>query len=100
MVRSIRRTATKLYSGSKKLRSTCSGNIRPVRRTLHLVGREQSSPVDEEDIKKRKRIKKWTTVSLGTSLASEGFFFNLLTCGRRSLVSGTYNYIAELPCEG
>ena len=30
------------------------------------------------------------TVSLGSSLASEGFFY-LLTCGRRSLVSGTHN---------
>ena len=47
----VRRTATKLYSGSKKLRSTCSGNIRPIRRTLPLIGREQSSHVDEEEIK-------------------------------------------------
>ena len=51
LVGSIRRTATKLYSGSKKLRSTCSGNIRPVRRTLPLIDSEQSSPVDEEEIK-------------------------------------------------
>ena len=30
-----------------------------------------------------------------------GIFFNLLTCGRRSLVSGTQNdIVAELPCEG
>ena len=35
LVRSIRRTATKLYSGSKKLRS---GNTRPVWRTLPLIG--------------------------------------------------------------
>jgi len=40
----------KLYSGSKKLRSTCSGNIRPIRRSLPLIGWEQSSPVDEEKI--------------------------------------------------
>ena len=40
----------KLYSGSKKLRSTCSGNIRPIQRTLPLIGWEQSSPVDEEKI--------------------------------------------------
>ena len=40
--------SSKLYSGSKKLRSTCSGNIRPIRRTLPLIGSEQSSPVDEE----------------------------------------------------
>ena len=48
LVRSIRRTATKLYSGSKMLCSTCSGNIR---RTLPPIGWEQSSPVDEEEIK-------------------------------------------------
>ena len=51
LVGSIRRTPTKLYSGSKKLRSTCSGNIRPTGRSLPLIGREQSSPVDEEEIK-------------------------------------------------
>ena len=38
LVWSIRRTATKLYSGSRKLRSACSGNIRPIRRTLPLIG--------------------------------------------------------------
>ena len=66
IVGSIVRTATKLYSGSKKLRSTCSGNIRPVRRTLSLIGWEQrallwsdwlraeSSSVDEEEKKKEK----------------------------------------------
>ena len=43
--------SAKLYSGSKKLRSTCSGNILPVRRSLPLIGWEQSSPVDEEKIK-------------------------------------------------
>ena len=30
--------SSKLYSGSKKLRSTCSGNIRPIRRILPLIG--------------------------------------------------------------
>ena len=38
------------------------------------------------------KIKK-VTVSLGSSLASEGFFY-LLTGGWRSLVSGTQNEIA------
>ena len=65
-----------------------SGNIRPIRRTLHLVGWEQSSPVDG------KKKKKWMTVSLGSSLASYLFyFFYLLTCGRSSLVSETQNEI-------
>ena len=41
----------KLYTGSKKLRSTCSGNIRPIRQSLPLIASEQSSPVDEEKIK-------------------------------------------------
>ena len=36
----IRRTATKPYSGSRKFRSTCSGNIHPDRRTLSLIGWE------------------------------------------------------------
>ena len=43
--------SSKLYSGSKKLRSTCSGNIRPIRRSLPLIGWEQSFPVDEEKTK-------------------------------------------------
>ena len=43
--------SSKLYSGSEKLCSTCSGNIRPIRRSLPLIGREQSSPVDEEKTK-------------------------------------------------
>ena len=30
--------SSKLYSGSKNLRSTCSGNIRPNRRSLPLIG--------------------------------------------------------------
>ena len=38
----------KLYSGSKKLHSTCSGNIRPIQWTLPLIGWEQSSPVDQK----------------------------------------------------
>ena len=41
IVRVLRSPATKLYSGSKKLRSTCSGNIRPIRRTLPLIGWER-----------------------------------------------------------
>ena len=44
--------SAKLYSGSKNLRSTCSGNIRPIGRSLPLIGREQSSPVNEEKKKK------------------------------------------------
>ena len=43
--------SSKLYSGSRKLRSTCSGNFRHIRRSLLLNGWEQSSPVDEEKIK-------------------------------------------------
>ena len=42
--------SSKLYSGSKKLRSTCSGNICPIRQSMPLIGWEQSSPVDEEKI--------------------------------------------------
>ena len=30
--------SSKLYSGFKKLRSACSGNIRPIRRSLPLIG--------------------------------------------------------------
>ena len=33
-----RKYSSKLYSGSKKPRSTCSGNIRPIRRSLPLIG--------------------------------------------------------------
>ena len=40
--------SSKLYSGSKNLRSTCCGNIRPIGRSLPLIGWEQSSPVNEE----------------------------------------------------
>ena len=79
-------------TGSKKLRSTCSGNIRPIGRSLPLTGWEQSSRVDEEKIKKIKCMK----VSLGSSLASEGIY--LLTCGRRSLVSETQNEIVVSWC--
>ena len=50
--------------------------------------RVESSLVDEERGKKTTMM-----VSLGTSLASEGFLFYLLTCGRRSLVSGTQHEI-------
>ena len=46
--------------------------------------------MDEEEI-----FKKWMMVALDTSLALEGFCkFYLLTCWRRSLVSGTQNDIA------
>ena len=45
--------------------------------------------MDEEEIKI-----KMDTVSLGSSLPSEGIFY-LLTCGRRSLVSGTQNEIVN-----
>ena len=41
LVRGIRQTAMELCSGSKKLCSTCSGNIGPVRRTLPPIGWEQ-----------------------------------------------------------
>ena len=40
--------SSKLYSGSKSLRLTCSGNIRPTGRSLPLIGWEQSSPVNGE----------------------------------------------------
>ena len=43
--------SSKLYSGSKNLRSTCSGNIRPIGRSLPLIGWEQSSPVNGEKTK-------------------------------------------------
>ena len=49
--------------------------------------RAESSPVDEEG-------KKWMTVSLGTSLASEGICLFVASVGRHSLVSGTQNDIA------
>ena len=87
IVRSIRRTATKLYSGSKKLRSTCSGNIRPVRRTLALTVWEQSSSVDWWGRNKNKNRQRCYEVL--HSLRRD--FFYLLTCRRRSLVSGTQN---------
>ena len=74
----------KLYSGSKKLRSTCSRNIHPVRRTPSV-----SSPVDEEEIK----IKMDDGVARYLTLFGGSFIFYLLTCGRSSLVSGTQNDI-------
>ena len=46
IVRVIRPTVTKLYSGSKKLRSSCSGNL------ASDWLRAESSPVDEEERKK------------------------------------------------
>ena len=42
-------TATKLYLGSKKLCSTCSGSICPVWQTFTLVESKESSPVDKEN---------------------------------------------------
>ena len=75
----------KLYSGSEKLHSTCSGNIHPIRQTLPLIGWEQSSPVDEEEIK----IKMDNGVA-GFLICFRG---NFLTCGRHSLVSRTQNEI-------
>ena len=52
LVWGIRQTATKLCLGSKKLHSTCSGNIHPVRQTLPLIGESKdSSPADEQEIK-------------------------------------------------
>ena len=88
LVGSIRRTAMKLYSGSKKFHSTCSGNIRPVQWTLPLIGWEQSSHVDEEE---RKIQMDDASVSILHSLRRELPY--LLTCGRRSLVSGIQNDI-------
>ena len=83
LVGSIRRNATKLYSGSKKLCSTCSGNIRPIRQTLPLIGWEQNCLVDEEEIKMDDGVSRFFTHFRG----------NLLTCWRRSLVLGTQNEI-------
>ena len=68
----------KLYLGSKKLRSACSGNI------ASDWLRAKSSPVDEEEIKIQ-----MVTVSILHSLWRE--LTDLLTCGRCSLVSGTQN---------
>jgi len=86
IVQSIHPTATKLYSGSKKLRSACSGNIRPIQQTLPLIGREQSFPVDEEEIKMDDGVARFFT-------CFRGIFFYLVTCGRSSLVSGTQNEV-------
>ena len=93
---SIRRIATKLYSGSKKCHSTCSGNIHPIWWTLPLIGWEQNSPVDEEEIK----IKMDDGIARFFTCFGGIFFFYLLTCGRHSLVLGIQNEIVvELPCE-
>ena len=61
--------SSKLYSGSKKLRSTCSGNnYSPYSTNLASDWlRTESSPVDEEE-----RRKKGVTVAPGTPHASEG----------------------------
>ena len=53
---------------------------------LWLIEKKENSPVDEEE-----RRKKWMTVSIFHSLRRE--LTCLLTCGRRSLVSGTQNEI-------
>ena len=88
LVGSIHWTAMKLYSGSKKLHSTCSENIRPIWRTLPLIGWEQSFPVDEEEIK----------IKMADSVTRFFTRFRvlcvyLLTCGRHSLVLGTHNEV-------
>ena len=82
LVGSIRRTSTKLYSGSKELRSICSGtNIASdwLRAELSCGWR---------------RIKNkngWRCRWVLHSLPRE--FVYLLTCGRRNLISGTQNDI-------
>ena len=76
---------TKLYSRSEKLCSACSGNIHPIWLTLPLIGWEQSSPVEEEEIK--------IQMDDGVARFFTCFGGNLLTCGRHSLVSGTQNEI-------
>ena len=63
--------------------STCSGNIHPIRRTLPLIGWEQSSPVDEEEIKMDDSVARFFTHFRG----------NLFICDLCSLVSGTQNEI-------
>ena len=83
LVGSIRWTVMKLYSGSKKLCSTCSANIRPVHQTLPQIGWEQSSPVDKEEGKIHMDD---ASVSILRLLPRELPY--LLTCGRRDLVSG------------
>ena len=75
--------SSKLYSGSKKLRSTCSRNIRLIWRTLPLIGWEQNSPVDEEKIKMDDGVARFFTRFRG----------HLLICGRCSLVLETQNEI-------
>ena len=78
--------SAKLYSGSKNLRSTCSGNIRPNRRSLPLIGWEQSgSPVNGEQTK----IKMDDGVARFFTRFEGNLFicWLVLTCGRRSLVS-------------
>ena len=86
-----------LYSGSKKLRSTCSGNIRPIRLTLPLIGWEQSSPVNEEEIKVK--------MDHGVARIFNRFGGNFFICwlvGGAVLSRGPRMrcYLVELPCEG
>ena len=68
LVRGFRRTAPKLYSGSRKLRSTCSGNIRPVRRTLPLIWLRAKRALLWMRKKKRRKMDD----RVDTSLVSEG----------------------------
>ena len=92
LVWGIWRTATKQCSGFKMLRSAYSGNIRPVGRTLPPIGWEQRELTCGWGwTGKKKRKEKWMTVSILHSLWRE--FTYLLTCGRRSLVSGAHNDI-------
>ena len=90
--------SAKLYSGSKKLRSTCSGNIRPIGWSLPLIGWEQSSPVDEEKMK----IKMYDGVARFFTRFGGNLFICWLVGGaalswrpRMIVVSWI-----ELPCEG
>ena len=53
--------------------------------------------MDEE---KNKNKLKWMTVSLGSSLASEGICLFVADLWKAHLVSETQNEIVELPCEG
>ena len=64
IVRSIRRTATKLYSGSKKLRLNMFWEYSPYSTNIASEWlRAERSPADEEERK--------VTMSVDTSLASE-----------------------------
>ena len=81
LVGSVHWTVMKVYSGYKKLSSTCSGNIHPVWPTLPLISWDQRAL----QWMRKKENEKWTTVLMLHSLQRE--FTYLLTCGRHSLVS-------------